>query len=276
AGTPVRVRVTGPAEADPVLMLHGIGRSLEDWTEQHALLSQDHRLISLDLPGFGYTPATSAGMGLKSLADAAVATLDALGEDRPVHLVGNSLGGAVAMNILVRNPDRVRTMALSAPAGFGSEVTPALRIISINGLGPWLLARSSRSATWKVERSLYADRAMVTDERVDLALALAAVPGRATAFRRALLGVGGIRGTKKPWRAELLRELAAYPVPTLVVWGEADLVLPSAHLEAAAEAIPHARTVLLPQTGHLPQAERAEEFAGLCAELWRSSVSMSA
>ncbi len=275
AGTRVRVRVTGPDEADPVLMLHGIGRSLEDWSELHALLSRDHRLISLDLPGFGYTPAVSAGMGLKTLADAAVSTLDALGEDRPVHLVGNSLGGAVAMNVLARNPDRVRTLALSAPAGFGSEVTPALRVISINGLGPWLLARSSRSATWKVERSLYADRSMVTEERVDLALDLAAVPGRSTAFRRALLGVGGVRGTKKQWRRELLGALAAYPVPTLVVWGEADRVLPSAHLEAAAMAMPHARTVLLPHTGHMPQAERAEEFAGLCAELWHSGASMS-
>ncbi|MGC1208205.1 MAG: alpha/beta fold hydrolase, partial [Ornithinimicrobium sp.] len=270
AGTQVRVRITGPAEGDPVMMIHGIGRSLEDWTEQHALLSQDHRLISLDLPGFGYTPPVSTGMGLKSLADAAVATLDALGEDRPVHLVGNSLGGAIAMNVLARNPERVRSLALSASAGFGSEVTPALRIISINGIGPWLLARSSRSATRKVERSLYADPSYATEARIDLALELAAVPRRATNFRRAMLSVGGVRGTKKPWRDELLSTLTAYPVPTLVVWGENDQVLPCSHLEAAAQAMPHAKTVLMPNTGHMPQAEQAEDFAALVAELWQS------
>ncbi len=270
AGTQVRVRITGPEDADPVLLLHGIGRSLEDWDEQHDLLSHGHRLISLDLPGFGYTPATSTGMGPKSLADAAVATLDAVGEDRPVHLVGNSLGGAVAMNVLAHNPERVRSLALSASAGFGSEVTPALRIISINGIGPWLLARSSRSATWKVERSLYADPSLATDERIDLALKLAAVPGRVTNFRRATLSVGGVRGTKKQWRAELLSALTAYPVPTLVVWGEKDQVLPASHLGAAAKALPHARTVLFPDTGHMPQAERATEFAQLAAELWES------
>ncbi len=272
AGTEVRVRITGPVDGDPVLMIHGIGRSLEDWTEQHALLSKDHRLVSLDLPGFGYTRPVSTGMGLKSLADAAVATLDALGEDRPVHLVGNSLGGAVAMNVLARNPDRVRSLALSASAGFGSEVTPALRIISINGIGPWLLARSSRSATRKVERSLYADPSYATDERIDLALELAAVPGRATNFRRAMLSVGGVRGTKKPWRDELLSTLKAYPVPTLIVWGANDQVLPSSHLEAAAEAMPHAKTVLIPDTGHMPQAEQAEDFAQLVAELWHSTA----
>ncbi len=209
-------------------------------------------------------------MGLESLADAAVATLDALGETRPVHLVGNSLGGAIAMTMRARRPDRVRSLALTSSAGFGAEVTPALRIISLNGLGPWLLARNSRTSTTRVERSLYADPTLATDARVDLALELAAVPGRATSFRRALLSIGGIRGTKKQWRADLLRAMAADPVPTLIIWGAQDVVLPAAHLEAAAQAFPHARTVLLPDTGHMAQAEQPEEVARLITELWES------
>lgn len=268
-GTQVRARVTGPEGAEPVLLLHGIGRSLADWTEQHDLLL-DRRVISLDLPGFGHTPAAPGGMGLEVLADTAVATLDALDEHRPVHLVGSSLGGAVATTLLVRHPGRVRSLALAGSAGFGSEVTPNLRVIAVPGLGPWLLTHSARSRTVAVERSLYADPSLATDARVDLAMELAAVPGRAEAFRAALLSVGGVRGVHQPWRDELLTRLMAYPVPTLVVWGEQDQVLPAAHLDAAAQALPHARTVLLADAGHFPQIERPEEFAGLLTDLWSS------
>lgn len=72
------------------------------------------------------------------------------------------------------------------------------------------------------------------------------------------------------WRDALHTRLTAYPVPTLIVWGEHDQVLPAAHLDAAARVLPHARTVLLPDTGHLPQVERAEEFARLVTDLWSS------
>ncbi len=274
-GTRVRVRITGPAAADPVLLLHGIGRSLEDWTEQHDLLT-GQRVISLDLPGFGHTPAAPGGMSLEVLADTAVATLDAVGEHRPVHLVGNSLGGAVAMTLLARHPDRVRSMTLANSAGFGTEVTAALRMIAVPVLGPWLLSHSSRSRTAAVERTLYADGALATDERVDRALELAAVHGRAHAFREALLAVGGVRGVHQGWREALHTRLTAYPVPTLVIWGDQDQVLPSSHLASAAQVFPHARTVLLPDTGHLPQVERPEEFTRLVSDLWDACVPLVA
>ncbi|MGI8948670.1 MAG: SDR family NAD(P)-dependent oxidoreductase, partial [Ornithinimicrobium sp.] len=217
-GTQVRLRVTGADSAEPVLLLHGIGRSLEDWSEQRDLLVAQ-RVISLDLPGFGHTPVAPGGMSLEVLAETAVATLGALGEQRPVHLT-----------------------------------------------------HSSRSRTVAVERSLYADPSLATDARVDRAMALAAVPGRAEAFREALLSVGGVRGVHQPWRDELLARLTAYPVPTLIVWGEQDQVLPAAHLKAAAKALPHARTVLLPDTGHFPQVERPAEFARLVSRLWEAGV----
>jgi pimeloyl-ACP methyl ester carboxylesterase len=65
-------------------------------------------------------------------------------------------------------------------------------------------------------------------------------------------------------------------VPTLIVWGEQDQVLPAAHLKAAAKALPHARTVLLPDTGHFPQVERPAEFARLVSRLWEAGVSTGA
>ncbi|MGB7450263.1 MAG: alpha/beta fold hydrolase, partial [Ornithinimicrobium sp.] len=270
AGTDVRVRVSGPdrAEGGTALLLHGIGRSLQDWDEQHARLSARHKVISLDLPGFGFSPRSPAGMGLNSLADAAVATLDALGESAPVHLVGNSLGGAVAMTVLARHPERVRTLTLASSAGFGAKASLDLRMLAVPGLGPWLLRRPTRTVTARVERTLYADPRLATPERIDHALALALVPGRAEAFREALLSVGSIRRVRPGWRRVLLKRLRAHRVPALVVWGEQDTVLPSEQLSSAADALPHARTILLADTGHLPQVERPDRFAAEVLRLW--------
>ncbi|MGB3185818.1 MAG: SDR family NAD(P)-dependent oxidoreductase [Ornithinimicrobium sp.] len=297
AGTQVRVRVTGPTASEAlktsgaastlegskdagrpeggltevgdtstIVLLHGIGRSLEDWNLQHDLLSEHHQVISLDLPGFGYSPRSPAGMGLESLADAANATLDALGHVGPVHVVGNSLGGAIAMTLSTRHPERVASLTLANSAGFGPEVTLNLRIIAVPLLGHRLLSRPSWSRTASIERTLYADSTLATRERVDHALALALVPGRARDFRECLLSIGGLRGVDTGWREALLSRVAAYPVPTLIVWGEQDAVLPATHLQAAARALPRAHTVLMTGTGHLPQIERPEEFALLVLE----------
>jgi len=215
-------------------------------------------------------------MGLDSLADAAVATLDALGESAPVHLVGNSLGGAVAMTVLARHPDRVRTLALASSAGFGAKASLDLRLLAIPGVGPWLLRRPTRSATARVERTLYADPALATPERIDHAVSLALVPGRAEAFREALLSVGSVRRVRPAWRRSLLGRLREHPVPTLIAWGQQDTVLPAEQIHSAAEALPHARTVLLAEAGHLPQVEQPDRFAAEVLRLWHDAAETSA
>ena len=97
SGRDVRVDVVGDREATPVLLLHGIGRSLEDWDELADRLIADHRVIRMDLPGFGYSTRAAGEVGLASVAQAIPRVLDAVGETRPVHVAGNSLGGWVAL-----------------------------------------------------------------------------------------------------------------------------------------------------------------------------------
>ncbi|MGH3879622.1 MAG: alpha/beta fold hydrolase, partial [Actinophytocola sp.] len=81
-----------------------------------------------------------------------------------------------------------------------------------------------------------------------------------------------VRGTRRPWRDALIAATATAAVPTLVVWGSHDLILPAAHLEAAKRLLPHARTHLFTDTGHMPQIERAEEFAALVRDFWKRDV----
>ena len=99
-GSRIRFHETGDPAAPPVVLLHGIGRSLEDWALQHSRFDDAYRVISIDMPGFGLSQRLPAITTLPVLAGGVWATLDALGETRPVHLMGNSLGGAVSMTML--------------------------------------------------------------------------------------------------------------------------------------------------------------------------------
>lgn len=268
-GRRIRYRTDGDPDGPPVLLLHGITRSLDDWTEQHELLGDRFRLHSVDLPGFGGSDPLAGRHTLESYAAFVESFLDAVGETGPVHVVGNSLGGAVAMRVAVRAPHRVASLVLANSAGFGSEVTIALRALAVRGLGELLLLRPSLAGAWRIERSLYRDRAFVTDQRVAHTFALATRPHGARVTLEVGRSLGTFRGVRPQWRDELLTELTALrQVPTFVMWGEDDLVLPAAHLAAARQRLPYARTHLFPRTGHMPQVERAEEFAELVSDFW--------
>jgi pimeloyl-ACP methyl ester carboxylesterase len=262
-GARVRVHGSGDPAHPPVLLLHGIGRSLEDWEPQHERFAGDHRVISVDMPGFGLSERLPGPTKLRSLAEGVLGTLDALGEHRPVHVMGNSLGGAVAMRLSTLAPDRVATLTLVNSAGFGKEVTVVLRLLGIPGLGRRLLAAADRSAIRRSEQALYFDGAFVTEERIDHAVRVAQQPGAAAVFLETTRALGTFRGVSAGWRSALLADVAAHPKPTLVVWGDRDLILPAHHLRAARIALPHALSHVFADTGHMPQVERAAEFAEL-------------
>ena len=264
-GLRTRYRVDG--DGPPVVLLHGIARTHADWTEQHELLSDRFRVYSVDLAGFGGSDPLPGRYSLQALASFVEDFLDAVGVDEPAHLVGNSLGGAVAMQVSVRAPARVRTLALVNSAGFGKEVTVALRILAVRGLAK-LLLRPSRNGARRMERALYFDRSFVTDERVDYTWRIATRPHGAKVMLDLARNLGTVRGVRQAWRDELMVAVASRKVPTLVVWGDRDLILPAAHLEAARTLLPHARFHLFRDTGHMPQIERAEELGKLLVDFW--------
>jgi pimeloyl-ACP methyl ester carboxylesterase len=250
-----------------VVLLHGIARTHADWTEQHELLSDRFRVYSVDLAGFGGSDPLPGRYSLAALASFVSDFLDAVGVDAPAHLVGNSLGGAVAMQLSVQAPTRVRTLALVNSAGFGKEVTIALRVLAVRGLAA-LLLRPSLAGARRMERALYFDRSFVTDERIQYGYRIATRPHGARVLLELARNLGTVRGVRQAWRDELTAAVASREVPTIVVWGDRDLILPAAHLEAARTLLPHARFHLFRDTGHMPQVERAEEFSKLLVDFW--------
>lgn len=268
-GVPLRVRISGPADGVPVLLIHGIARSLEDWTETHDLLAAEHRVISTDLPGFGYSRKGRERPGLPAFGRAMAALLDAAGVTEPAHVMGNSLGGGVSMTLAADHPGRVASLTLVNSVGFGSEANISALPMTYGALAalPGLrdyFGPKARAAGAETIRDLFHDRTLATKEQFKHAGFLA----KQRDFRATFLGTAAtlgapVVGIKAGWRRELLGRIAASDVPVLVVWGDDDRILPAKHLSAAAEALPRARTYLFSGCGHMPQVEKAEEFAAL-------------
>ncbi|MBM7387158.1 alpha/beta fold hydrolase [Clavibacter phaseoli] len=266
-GRQVRHRVTG--SGDPLLLLHGIGRSLEDWDEQHDRLSAGHALHSLDLPGFGWSDPVAGPTTLESLADALPGYLDAAGVAGPVTVVGNSLGGAVAMTLATRHPGRVRALVLADSAGFGRQVTVGLRMLAFDPLAT-LLMRPTPGNSRRSTRTIFHDPALTTDARVRHAQELSARPTHAATMLDIARDLGTVRGVSSRWRRPLVEGVRESGLPVLAVWGDRDRILPPAHLAAVARELPDARTRLIPDCGHMPQIERPDLFAGLVEDFLAS------
>lgn len=232
-GRRTRVRIEGDPANPPMLLLHGIGRSLEDWAPQYPRLAGSHLVIALDIPDFGFSARSPESTTLKVLAQGVIDTLDALGERRPLHVIGNSLGGAIALQLLALDPDRVASLALITSAGFGAEVALVLRLLTIPVLGGLATRHTTRASALFTERMIYAHPALATKARIEHALAIAGQPGAGAAMHEISSELVARRGIKSRWPAELIAAAAKHPRPTLIVWGDRDRILPPHHLHAA-------------------------------------------
>jgi pimeloyl-ACP methyl ester carboxylesterase len=267
-GRRTRVRVDGDPDNPPVLLLHGVGRSLEDWAAQCDRLAGTHRVITLDIPGFGFSSRPGESVTLAALTQGVADTLDALGEQRPLHVIGNSLGGAVALQLLVLQPHRVASLVLVNSAGFGREVTLLLRMLALPVIGRMATKRTTSASARILERAIFADRSLASRHRVEHAVAIGRQPDSGAVMREIALELATGRGVKHDWRAQLTAAAAQHPRPTLIIWGDRDRVLPAHHLDNARRLIPHAKTHLLSGIGHMPQIECPDEFADLVLDFF--------
>ena len=256
----LHVRDTGPKDAPTVLMLHGFGSSLHTWEAWAQALSGTHRVIRLDLPGHGlsepdpandYTDARS----LKLLN----ALMDQLGVAR-ASFVGHSIGGRIAWTFAARHPERTERLVLVAPDGFASpgfEYGKATEVPAVLGLMRYVLPRSVLRMNLA---PAYANPDALTDELTTRYHDLMLAPGaRDAMFKR-------LQQTVLTDPLPLLGTIAA---PTLLLWGEADAMIPVANAQDYLGAVKGSRLVTLPAVGHLPQEEAEQASLKAVVEFLR-------
>jgi len=260
--TRVLVEDGGVSRGEPIILVHGVGGWAENWRPvMPALASTGRQVIALDLPGFGESEKPRGvryfGPDEAFYPRFVLAALDALGIER-AHIAGNSMGGAIAYMTAVTAPARTRSMILVAPGGLGRDVALFLRACSLPGFA--LVARlpRPRRAAREVLRTCFYDARRITNELYEEAerYGNSSFPE----FVRALTAGVGIRGVRRSLRDAWIARASHYAGPALVVWGREDFVLPLRHLADVHEALPQAEVHVIERCGHMPQAERPDEF----------------
>lgn len=266
-------RTPGPDGGELAVYLHGLGGSASNFTDLAGLLATRHPGMALDLPGFGRSrPPAGFDYALDSHAEVVARFLADLPR-RPVHLAGNSMGGAVALLIAARHPELVRTLTLLAPAMPDLRVDP--RRFSdprmVLAFVPVVRAGARRRlaevpAHERVEQMLrvcFADPSNVTAARRSAAaeefIERAGLAWTAAALSRSTGGL--IRSWLAPRARSLWQAATGVRAPALVVWGTADKLVSVRKAPRTARMLPRGRLFVLPRTGHVPQMERPTSVA---------------
>ena len=238
-------------DGDVILLVHGYGGDRNSWLFLQEPLAAKYQVYALDLPGHG-TSAKDVGDGtLGVLADAVTGVLDALGADR-AHLVGHSLGGAVALAVAARDLARIASLTLIAPSGFGAEINAGY----LRGFAD----AQTRRELKPVAGQLFADESLVTRQLVDDLLAYKRLDGVDESLHTLL----GTLLDGDAQRGDSAAALAALgdAIPVTVVWGRADRIIPAAQAESVTGAVRH----LIDGAGHMPQMERPAEVQAAIEE----------
>jgi pyruvate dehydrogenase E2 component (dihydrolipoamide acetyltransferase) len=230
---------------EPVLLIHGFGGDQNAWLFNHEVLSADQTVYALDLPGHGGSSKDVGDGTIVDLADVVAGFMDALGLDA-AHVVGHSLGGAVAAELALAEPARVLSLTLVSSIGLGSEINGDF----VNGF-----ARGQRRGEIKpVLEALFADSTLVTRRLVEDVLRYKRLDGVDAALAAIASSMIADDGTQK---VAIRDRLTDYPGSVLVVGGAHDQVVPPGHADGLPETV---RTEILDAAGHMPMMESSTEF----------------
>ncbi len=244
-------------EGDPILFIHGIAGCWRNWLENLPYFGRTHRAIALDLPGFGDSPMPSWPITMGDYGRLIHDFCERLGIEKVAALVGNSMGGFIATEAVIEEPDRFDRLVLISAAGVsfaeweGRSFDAASRIfkaaipmMSGERRSYWTRPRGRKLAFGRIFRNPNKLRPELLAEQVRPGL-------QAPGFSDALTAI---------WGYDTRARLPEIEIPTMVVWGLNDQIVPVEGAIAYHRLIPRSRLEIFERTGHLPMLERPRRF----------------
>lgn len=244
---------SGTTDTVPIVLLHGTGASLLTWDGWVADLARDHRIVRLDLPGYGLTgPNSNNEYGSEYYSQFLHTFLRKLGISR-CDLGGNSLGGGVAWRYALDYPTEVRKLILVDAGGYplqSKRVPIAFRLARVPVLNDILVNVTPRSLVEKSIRNVYADDSRVTEALIDQYMDMALRAGNRRAF---------VARMGAPMRDSTYQKISDIRQRTLVLWGAKDGLIPVENAERFHRDLPNDTLVVMANAGHVPMEELPQE-----------------
>jgi pimeloyl-ACP methyl ester carboxylesterase len=262
-GTPVNTIELAPeqaSDAQPLVFVHGLSGSWQNWLEQLPPFAAERRVITFDLPGFGYSPMPRETLSIAGYARLVDRLLDQLGVDAAA-VVGNSMGGFIGAELAIAFPRRVERLVLVSAAGISTHehrgstrVLPTLRRAEriVMASGAWAATRSDAVARRARLRDAALGVVIRHPDRLPAALAAEQIRGAGKP--------GFIQGLEAVLDYEIRERLGEIACPTLIVWGDRDRLITVRDADIFAELIPNSRKVVFEDTGHMAMLEHPERF----------------
>ena len=269
-GHRVRFHISG--DGPLLVLLHGIASTADTWAPVAGGLAANHTVLAPDLLGHGASAKPRGDYSLGAYASGVRDLITALGHERAT-VVGHSLGGGIAMQFAYQFPERVERLVLISSGGLGREVHPILRASTLPGseivlalLGRrWLRTTGGAVGATLGRLGLRAGEDLAGVAAGIASLGDADARGAFVHTARAAIDPGGQRVSATD------RLYLAAHLPTLIVWGERDPIIPAAHGEAAHAAIPGSRLEIFAGAGHFPHREQPVRFVSLVEDFMRST-----
>jgi len=268
-GNQVNTIELGPEEdrgAQPLVFVHGLSGSWPNWLEQLPDFAAAHRVITLDLPGFGHSPMPRQEISISGYARMLEQLLAHLGVDAAA-VVGNSMGGFIAAELAIAYPQRVERLVLISAAGISTHnhrgsvtALPAMRTLerSLMAAAAWTASKSDNVARRARLRDAALGVVVRHPSKLEAALAAEQIRGAGKP--------GFMQGLEAVLHYEIRERLREIACPTLIVWGDRDRLISVRDADVFAELIPNSRKVVFGDTGHMSMLERPEAFNALLEE----------
>ncbi|WP_285753194.1 alpha/beta hydrolase [Lentzea sp. NBRC 105346] len=276
----IHVRET-PGPDETAVYVHGLGGSSTNWTDLAHQLSNHAHGYAIDLPGFGRSePIAGYDFSLQAHARTVIGFIERL--NRPVHLFGNSMGGAISLLVAAERPDLVKTLTLVSPAvpdlrpHLSRVSDPRLPLAYVPVLGrrvrKQLAQLTARERTDQMLKLCFAEPGTVPEHRIEESIReneeRAAQKWAAAALGQSTMGL--MRAWLVPRRRSLWQVLHRVAAPTLVVWGTEDKLVSVNKAPRTVKALRNGRLLVLPRTGHVAQMERPATVARAVLGMWEA------
>jgi len=243
----------------PVIFIHGLSGCWQNWLEQIPLFARDHRVIAVDLPGFGHSDMPVEPISISGYADAIDELMEKLDIDA-ARIVGNSMGGFIGAEMAIEHPARIERLVLVAAAGLSIESIRTERTTGLRHRAENLIFFSLAHVVSRSHQVALRPRL-----RAALLMTVAAHPARLPGP----LAAQQVLGSGKPGFSDALEAMCRYPLrdrlekiacPTLILWGDKDILVPVKDASVFEELIPDSRKIIYTDTGHVSMMERPARF----------------